>query len=132
MRMVNEVKKIFITKKKRKKKKNSFFLQTCSRYGKLFIDPFVKVYDIRTYRQLSPIPFPAGAFMLKFHPKFSSTLLIASQTGQFQLSDIQADISKPSRYYQVFFLFIFFFLFFFLFLILCVWIGLECRLTRRN
>ena len=123
MRMVNEVKRIFHFTKKMQKKKNSFFLQTCSRYGKLFIDPFVKVYDIRTYRQLSPIPFPAGAFMLKFHPKFSSTLLIASQTGQFQLSDIQADISKPSRYYQVFFLFIFFSCFFFFNFMCLDWFG---------
>ena len=52
---------------------------------------------------LPPVPFPAGPYFIKFHPNLSSTIITASQTGQFQVSDIanpydnirffQADIS---------------------------------------
>jgi PAB-dependent poly(A)-specific ribonuclease subunit 2 len=51
-------------------------------------------------RQLSPIQFPPGAFLIKFHPKFSSTLAITSQTGQFLWTDVQGELG-PIHYHQV-------------------------------
>lgn len=80
-------------------------LVTCgcsSRAGQLFVDPLVRVYDVRTMRSLPPIAFPTGPSMLKFHPKFYSTVVIVSQNGQFQLCDVQGDPSMASmQYYQI-------------------------------
>lgn len=45
------------------------------------------------------VSFPAGAAMLHFHPKFSSTLLVASASGLFSLSDTQG--STYNQTYQV-------------------------------
>jgi PAB-dependent poly(A)-specific ribonuclease subunit 2 len=70
---------------------NNDLLVTCGwsqRAGQMFVDSMLRVYDLRTYRQLTPISFPAGACFLQFMPKLSSTLMIASQSGQFQLIDI--------------------------------------------
>ena len=52
------------------------------------LDPLVNVYDLRTYRPLPPIPFPAGAAFCRMHPKMSTTGIVASQTGQFHVTDI--------------------------------------------
>lgn len=51
-------------------------------------DAMIKLYDIRTMRTLPPISFPSGPNHLLFHPKLSSTILAASQTGQFQICDV--------------------------------------------
>ena len=51
-------------------------------------DPFVKVYDVRMMRALLPVAFPAGPTLLRFHPKLSSTAIVTSQTGLFQVIDI--------------------------------------------
>lgn len=79
-------------------------LVTCGwsqRAGQMFVDGMLRVYDLRTYRQLQPIAFPAGACFLKFMPKLSSTLLIASQSGQFQLLDIQHGLAGGMMFSQL-------------------------------
>ncbi|CAL8467279.1 g6816 [Coccomyxa elongata] len=48
----------------------------------------VKVYDLRLApRMTASVPFPASPSLLRFHPKFSSTILIASSSGTFTLAD---------------------------------------------
>lgn len=42
-----------------------------------------------TPRLLSTVPFAAGPTMLRLHPRFSSTLLLASASGAFTLADAQ-------------------------------------------
>ncbi|KAI9199852.1 ubiquitin carboxyl-terminal hydrolase-domain-containing protein [Polychytrium aggregatum] len=67
-------------------------LVTCGyslRGGTLIVDPLVRVFDIRTMKSLPPIPFQNGPAILQFHPKLSSTILTGSQTGQFQICDIE-------------------------------------------
>lgn len=67
------------------------------------VDPLVNIYDLRMMRALSPVPFPAGASFVKFHPKLPNILVVASTTGQFQFVDMydplqvhlhQADLSN--------------------------------------
>ncbi|KAI8355181.1 ubiquitin carboxyl-terminal hydrolase-domain-containing protein [Blakeslea trispora] len=84
-------------------------LLTCGfsqRQGSLIMDPLVKVYDIRmAVRTLAPIPFPSGPMFLKMHPTLSTTCLVASQTGQFQLCDVSSLImgsyAAPAQFHQV-------------------------------
>ncbi|KAI7828196.1 ubiquitin carboxyl-terminal hydrolase-domain-containing protein, partial [Gamsiella multidivaricata] len=70
------------------------------RQGALIIDPLVKVYDMRTMRSLAPIPFPNGPSFLKMHPKLSTTVCIASQTGQFQMCDV-GNLTTGIQFYQI-------------------------------
>ncbi|KAK3256606.1 hypothetical protein CYMTET_34263 [Cymbomonas tetramitiformis] len=59
------------------------------RQGQMMYDNLVKVYDIRVgARALTHIPFQ-GPASLQFHPKFSSTLLVMSNSGVFILTDVQ-------------------------------------------
>lgn len=69
------------------------------------VDPLVNIYDLRTMRALSPIPFSAGASFVRFHPKLPNIIVIASTTGQIQFVDIydqlvvhlyQADLTNTS------------------------------------
>ncbi|KAI8384404.1 ubiquitin carboxyl-terminal hydrolase-domain-containing protein [Radiomyces spectabilis] len=84
-------------------------LLTCGfsqRQGSLIMDPLVKVYDIRMgMRSLAPIPFPSGPMFLKMHPTLSTTCLVASQTGQFQMCDISrltmGSYAPPAQFYQI-------------------------------
>jgi PAB-dependent poly(A)-specific ribonuclease subunit 2 len=69
-----------------------------SRMGQSYLDSYIKVFDLRMMRILRPLNFPPGALLLKFHPKFSSTLIIVSQAGQFQLCDAQGDLSSLQNY----------------------------------
>ncbi|KAF8003575.1 hypothetical protein HF325_002820 [Metschnikowia pulcherrima] len=76
------------------------FVATCGysarmhRYGsasnnlEYMVDPLVNIYDLRTMRALSPIPFSAGASFVRFHPKLPNIVVIASSTGQIQFVDI--------------------------------------------
>lgn len=52
------------------------------------VDPLVNIYDLRMMRPLPPIPFPAGASFVRFHPKLPNIIIIASTTGQLQFVDI--------------------------------------------
>jgi hypothetical protein len=48
----------------------------------------VKVWDVRAApRPLAQLPFPGGPAALRFLPRFSSTLLVASPQGFFSLLD---------------------------------------------
>lgn len=69
------------------------------------VDPLVNIYDLRMMRPLPPIPFPAGASFVRFHPKLPNIMIIASSLGQLQFVDIydqlnvylyQADLSNPN------------------------------------
>lgn len=79
------------------------FVATCgygTRLGQLALDNMVKVFDLRSApRLLNTVPFRPGPSLLRFHPKFSSTLLIGSQAGIFTLSDIQGTAPGPT--YQI-------------------------------
>eukprot|EP01135_Chromosphaera_perkinsii_P008462 Nk52_evm30s1360 gene=Nk52_evmTU30s1360 len=69
-------------------------LATCgygTRYGgmgELLLDPYVKIYDMRTMRVLELVQYPVGPFQCKFIPKYSGKLMIAAQSGILQVSDI--------------------------------------------
>ncbi|KAI7871039.1 ubiquitin carboxyl-terminal hydrolase-domain-containing protein [Spinellus fusiger] len=84
-------------------------LITCGfsqRQGSLIMDPLVKVYDIRmAVRSLAPIPFPGGPMFLKMHPTLSTTCIVVSQTGQFQMCDVSSlamgSYAPPSQFCQV-------------------------------
>ncbi|KAI8997062.1 ubiquitin carboxyl-terminal hydrolase-domain-containing protein [Pilobolus umbonatus] len=84
-------------------------LLTCGfsqRQGSLIMDPLVKVYDIRmAVRTLAPIPFPSGPMFLKMHPTLSTTCLVASQTGQFQMCDVSSltmgSYAAPAQFHQL-------------------------------
>lgn len=78
----------------------SDLLITCgysNRMGQIIIDPLVKVFDIRTMRVLLPVSLPVGAAFVRFHPKFSSTFLVATQSGQFELCDAQSCVTGMQR-----------------------------------
>ena len=48
----------------------------------------MQVYDLRSVpRMTSSFAFNSGPTLLKFHPKLSSTLLVASARGVFTLAD---------------------------------------------
>ena len=60
----------------------------------------MQVYDLRSVpRMTSSFAFNSGPSMLKFHPKLSSTLLVASARGVFTLAD--AGGAAYSHYEQV-------------------------------
>lgn len=56
-------------------------------------------------RPLVPMPFPTGPCFLKMHPKLSTTVFIASRSGQFHVCDIGN--TSDIHFYQVFFIFFF-------------------------
>ncbi|KAI5954629.1 PAN2 [Candida jiufengensis] len=66
------------------------------------VDPLVNIFDIRTMRAMSPVPFASGATSIRFHPKLTNIIIAASQHGQIHFIDIfdqtnihlyQADLS---------------------------------------
>lgn len=65
-------------------------LITCgfsSRHGDLSVERFLKVYDLRVMKSVSPIPMMFPPLLLRFIPAYSSRLCVVSQTGQFQMID---------------------------------------------
>eukprot|EP00898_Chlorokybus_atmophyticus_P002747 jgi/Chlat1/3473/Chrsp23S03668 len=71
------------------------------RLGQVYCDPLVKVFDVRaTARALTHIHHAPGPMMLRFQPKFTSMLLVASSTGAFSLYDVQSG-GVPLQSYQV-------------------------------
>ncbi|RKP03205.1 hypothetical protein CXG81DRAFT_9832 [Caulochytrium protostelioides] len=71
-------------------------IATCGyseRGGRLSHDQMVKLYDVRMLRSLVPIAFPAGPTVVQFHPKKTGTLVIGSQSGQIQLTQV----SNPAK-----------------------------------
>lgn len=80
-------------------------LVTCgctARKGQLYVEPIVKVYDVRTRTLITNVTVPTGnPCLLRFHPNFSSTLVIACQTGGFQLCDVAGDNPGSDMYFQI-------------------------------
>lgn len=61
--------------------------------GVSVVDPMANVYDLKNLKQMSPIPFPAGAALIRLHPKLQTTSFVASQTGQLQVVDLMNPVS---------------------------------------
>lgn len=56
----------------------------------------MQVYDLRsTAKVMATIPFSAGPALLRFHPRLSSTLLVAASSGIFSLAQIQGAPYTP-------------------------------------
>ncbi|KAL9099961.1 MAG: hypothetical protein Q9163_004602 [Psora crenata] len=66
-------------------------LITCGRslrqHGPAMLETFAKVYDIKKMQQIPPIPFPAAAAFVQFHPRLSNTCVLGAQNGQLQVVD---------------------------------------------
>jgi PAB-dependent poly(A)-specific ribonuclease subunit 2 len=78
----------------------SDLLVTCgfgNRMGQVFVDPLVKVYDIRMNRVLIPLSFPAGPIFVRFHHKFSSSMVVVSQNNVFEMADVQSGVTGLQR-----------------------------------
>lgn len=61
-------------------------------------DPVVNVYDTRTFRPLPPLQTHGMPCLLRFLPKFTSTMVVVSGDGTFQLLDTEAGETSESRY----------------------------------
>ena len=57
-------------------------------------DRFLMVYDLRTYRLVTPIQSVFPPSLVKFIPAFTSKFCIASSMGQFQLLDATASAAE--------------------------------------
>jgi len=64
------------------------------------LDPMIKLFDIRTMKNLDPIPFESCPSFLRFHPKYPSILISVSQSGEL----LVVNINQPTEpeYYEVF------------------------------
>eukprot|EP01132_Coremiostelium_polycephalum_P009743 gene9743-11964_t len=73
----------------------------CSpRLGQIYNDPVVRVFDVKTLRSLPPIQFKRPT-MVKFLPKFYSTVAILSESSnQFYLCDTLGD-TNSNQFYQI-------------------------------
>lgn len=65
------------------------------------MDPYIKVFDVRMMRELTPISVPTGAQSVKFIPGFSATMAVVSYNGQLQLLDAEAGAVQNYHTYQV-------------------------------
>ncbi|KAF8654097.1 hypothetical protein AX16_003630 [Volvariella volvacea WC 439] len=64
------------------------------RQARPFLDPLVKIYDLRTMRPLAPIPFPAGPAFIHILPKRSASIAIISNQGLVNTVDINTSKSE--------------------------------------
>ncbi|GAA5911786.1 hypothetical protein JCM6882_003353 [Rhodosporidiobolus microsporus] len=65
------------------------------RQGLPLPDPYLKLHDARFLRPLSPIPFPTPPAFVRFHPRLSGNVVVASSDGRVQLLDLK-DVGKSS------------------------------------
>ncbi|GAA6005194.1 hypothetical protein JCM11491_002615 [Sporobolomyces phaffii] len=65
------------------------------RQGLPLPDPYLKLHDTRFLRPLSPIPFPTPPALVRFHPRLSGNVVVASADGRVQLLDLK-DVGKSS------------------------------------
>ncbi|KAI0078959.1 hypothetical protein K474DRAFT_1659644 [Panus rudis PR-1116 ss-1] len=70
-----------------------------TRQSRPFIDPLVKVYDIRTLRPLPPVPFPNGPAFVNRLPNKTTVIAITSNEGLINV----VDVSNPadSEFHQL-------------------------------
>jgi len=68
------------------------------RQGLPLPDPYLKLHDTRFLRPLSPIPFPTPPALVRFHPRLSGNVVVASADGRVQLLDLK-DVSKSSVFH---------------------------------
>ncbi len=71
------------------------------RQGGVVSDRFLKVYDVRMLRALSPVQVVGEPFLLRFLPAFSSQLAVISAMGQLQILDASAPASSALQLSQV-------------------------------
>ncbi|OBZ75634.1 PAB-dependent poly(A)-specific ribonuclease subunit PAN2 [Grifola frondosa] len=69
------------------------------RQGHPYPDPLVKVYDLRTFKALPPIPFPAGPAFITRIPSHASTIAITSSQGLVQTID--SAYAGTNEFYQL-------------------------------
>ncbi|SCZ99141.1 BZ3500_MvSof-1268-A1-R1_Chr3-1g05835 [Microbotryum saponariae] len=65
------------------------------RQGLPLPDPYLKLHDARFLRPLSPIPFPTPPALIKFHPRVSGSVFVASAEGRVQMLDLK-EVGKGS------------------------------------
>ncbi|SCV74095.1 BQ2448_6527 [Microbotryum intermedium] len=65
------------------------------RQGLPLPDPYLKLHDARFLRPLSPIPFPTPPALIKFHPRISGSVFVASAEGRVQMLDLK-EVGKGS------------------------------------
>ncbi|BGO90283.1 hypothetical protein NBRC10512_004804 [Rhodotorula toruloides] len=65
------------------------------RQGLPLPDPYLKLYDTRYLRPLTPIPFPTPPALVRFHPRLSGNVIVASSEGRVQILDLK-DVGKSS------------------------------------
>ncbi|GAA6000190.1 hypothetical protein JCM10207_007897 [Rhodosporidiobolus poonsookiae] len=65
------------------------------RQGLPLPDPFLKLHDVRYLRPLTPIPFPTPPAFVRFHPRLSGNVVVASSDGRVQSLDLK-DVGKSS------------------------------------
>eukprot|EP00727_Mastigamoeba_balamuthi_P006450 m51a1_g2425 hypothetical protein (1175) ;mRNA; f:815855-826879 len=63
------------------------------RMGQVYVDPYLKLIDIRKGRTLTPVLVPNGPTHVKFHPSFSSTIIVVTQDAQFRVADVLGDVA---------------------------------------
>lgn len=69
------------------------------RYGRLSLEPIVKVFDVRMgLRMLMTIPFTGGASSLRFNPSYASNLMILSESGLVSLTDVGGYMGHGETY----------------------------------
>ena len=69
-----------------------------SKNNQTFLEPQLKVFDLRMKRALRALPFHGGSTpqFLKFHPRFSSTVIAVSPLGHLQLVDVQEELHSAA------------------------------------
>lgn len=65
-------------------------------------DQFIKIYDLRMLRPLTPIPFLAGPSFINVHPRRSSTLIVSSAHGLVNIIDVLNQGTAPPEFCQVY------------------------------
>ncbi|XP_028929154.1 PAN2-PAN3 deadenylation complex catalytic subunit PAN2 isoform X3 [Ornithorhynchus anatinus] len=71
-----------------------------SRPGGLACDRFLKVYDLRTLRSVTPLQVHVDPAFLRFIPTYTSRLAIVSQTGQCQFCE-PTGLANPADIFHV-------------------------------
>ena len=77
---------------------DAFSLRYYSRHSRPFPDPLVKVWDVRTMRALTPVPFSAGPAFITVLPRRSASIVVTSNQGLINIVDVS---SSASEFYQV-------------------------------